>query len=290
MPFPAQVHRALLEQNENGSALGPAMLYQCPNQKGLYLNQQLQVPVIEEMHLAVPALCHLQRHQQSTVRTGGSQLILQPMMLAMASCASDERGWPGTKKAPSMQQLQPKLGLLPRTWSPPWMGSYWTVCVCVHISTAAQTAWLRIGSDCLSLHSASHLSIASNPSSSQEKTSEIAHYYALLISALWNTTHFHRAFTLFKLCFNPGLLAVQAEGWQHSSGARDDGGNQDLDISPPQNILWTWQHWFLSNSVLNSEQKAAHRGSRRYCEQHTLSCMGTRTGAMQQHTQRLKNE
>lgn len=179
--------------------------------------------------------------------------------------------------------LQPKLGLLPRTWSPPWMGSYWTVCVCVHISTAAQTAWLRIGSDCLSLHSASHLSIASNPSSSQEKTSEIAHYYALLISALWNTTHFHRAFTLFKLCFNPGLLAVQAEGWQHSSGARDDGGNQDLDISPPQNILWTWQHWFLSNSVLNSEQKAAHRGSRRYCEQHTLSCMGTRTGAMQQH-------
>lgn len=163
-------------------------------------------------------------------------------------------------------------------------------CVCVHISTAAQTAWLRIGSDCLSSHSASHLSIASNPSSSQEKTSEIAHYYALLISALWNTTHFHRAFTLFKLCFNPGLLAVQAEGWQHSSGARDDGGNQDLDISPPQNILWTWQHWFLSNSVLNSEQKAALRGSRRYCEQHTLSCMGTRTGAMQQHTQRLKNE
>lgn len=289
MPFPAQVHRALLEQNENGSALSPVMLYQCPNQKGLYLNQQLQVPVIEEMHLAVPALCHLQRHQHNTVRTGGSQLILQPMMLAMASCASDERGWPGTKKAPSMQHCSQNSACCPG----PGLHPGWVTtgqCVCVHISTAAQTAWLRIGSDCLSSHSASHLSIASNPSSSQEKTSEIAHYYALLISALWNTTHFHRAFTLFKLCFNPGLLAVQAEGWQHSSGARDDGGNQDLDISPPQNILWTWQHWFLSNSVLNSEQKAAHRGSRRYCEQHTLSCMGTRTGAMQQHTQRLKNE
>lgn len=147
MPFPAQVHRALLEQNENGSALGPAMLYQCPNQKGLYLNQQLQVPVIEEMHLAVPALCHLQRHQHSTVRTGGSRLILQPMMLAMASCASDERGWPGTKKAPSMQQLQPKLGLLPRTWSPPWMGSYWTVCVCAHINSCSNCMiknWIRL--------------------------------------------------------------------------------------------------------------------------------------------------
>lgn len=47
-----------------------APCYWCPKKGGLYLNQQLQVPVIEEMHLAVPALCHLQRQQHSPVRTG----------------------------------------------------------------------------------------------------------------------------------------------------------------------------------------------------------------------------
>lgn len=44
--------------------------YQCPKERGPYLNQQLQVPVIEEMHLAVPTLCHLQKQQHSSVRKG----------------------------------------------------------------------------------------------------------------------------------------------------------------------------------------------------------------------------
>lgn len=186
-------------------------------------------------------------------------------------------------------KLQPKLGLLPRTLDGFPLDS---VCVCVraYIPKVVQTAQLRMGSDCLSSYSASHLFIASNLSSLQ-KTSEIAaRYYALLISALWNPIHFHRAFTLFKLCFNSGLLAVQAEGWQHSSGAKDGGENLDLDISPPQNKSWTWQHWFLSNSILSSEQKVAHRGSQRDREQHTLPCMGTRMEDMLQHTQRFKNE
>lgn len=43
--------------------------------------------------------------------------------------------------------LQPKLGLLPRTRSPPWMGSYWTVCVCAHINSCSNCMiknWIRL--------------------------------------------------------------------------------------------------------------------------------------------------
>lgn len=60
--FTSVPRRKQAEQSDSGC--------QSPKKQGLYLNQQLQVPVIEEMHLAVPALGHLQRQQHSPVRKG----------------------------------------------------------------------------------------------------------------------------------------------------------------------------------------------------------------------------